>query len=210
MGRVTANIIEWAVAARPLPGQTESGDRPWVQVCPQSALVAVVDGLGHGEEAAVAARIAVSTLENHGGESPLSLVQRCCQNLVSSRGAVMSLASFNAVDNTMTWLGVGNVEGVLIRADFRAVPTQEVLLQRSGVVGDRQPQLLPSVMQVAAGDLLIFATDGIRRGFAENLHPRDSLQRIADRILAEYGLETDDALVLVVRYLHGQSKTTSG
>ena len=29
----------------------------------------------------------------------------------------MSLASFNAADQTMTWTGVGNVEGVLQRSD---------------------------------------------------------------------------------------------
>ncbi len=79
---VTPPIIEWGVAGRPLPGQKESGDRHWVKVFPQKALVAVVDGLGHGEEAAAAATTAVSTLERSSGEPPLALVQRCCQELI--------------------------------------------------------------------------------------------------------------------------------
>jgi phosphoserine phosphatase RsbX len=203
-------IIEWAVASRPLPGQTESGDRHWVRTLSGKVLVAVVDGLGHGGEAAAAAKIAVSTLDKHGGEPPADLILCCCQSLVASRGVVMSLAYFNALDDTMTWLGVGNVEGVLIRGNVRATPGQETLLLRPGVVGDRQPRLSPSVVQVAAGDLLIFATDGIRAGFAENICSCDSPQRIADRILAECALETDDALVLVARYLHAQDKTTRG
>lgn len=210
MEGVTSQIIEWGIAGRPLLGQTESGDRHWVRVFPDKALAAVVDGLGHGEEAAAAARMAVSTLEKHGGETPLELFQHCCQSLHCSRGAVMSLALLNSLDNTMTWLGVGNVEGVLVRGNIHTIPRQEALLLRPGVVGDRQPRLSPEVVAVAAGDLLILATDGVRAGFADNILLRDPPQRIAERILADCGLETDDALVLVVRYLHGQGKTTHG
>ena len=32
-----------------------------------------------------------------------------------TRGVVLSIALFNAENNTMTWLGVGNVDGLLLR-----------------------------------------------------------------------------------------------
>jgi hypothetical protein len=48
---------------------------------------------------------------------------------------------------------------------------------------------------------LIFATDGIRRDASWPVILTDSAQKIADRILAKYGTQTDDALVLVSRYL---------
>jgi phosphoserine phosphatase RsbX len=210
MERVNSRTIEWGVAGRPLAGQKESGDLYLVQARPGKALVAVVDGLGHGEEAAAAAKLAIATLKNHSDEAPLPLVQRCCQALQATRGVVMSLAVFDASQGTVDWLGVGNVEGVLLRADGHAAPNEEVLLLRPGVVGDRQPRLTASVLMVSAGDLLIFATDGIRPDFAQRINLDDPPQRIADRILAEYGLETDDALVVVVRYVHGQEKTTDG
>jgi len=53
---------------------------------------------------------------------------------------------------------------------------------------------------VAPGDLLIFATDGIREGFAEGLPTDATPQQLADQILARSGKGTDDALVLVARY----------
>jgi hypothetical protein len=56
-------------------------------------------------------------------------------------------------------------------------------------------------MPLARGDLLIFATDGIRRDFADDLMPTGSCREIADRILQQYAIGTDDALVLVARYL---------
>jgi hypothetical protein len=120
----------------------------------------------------------------------------------------MSLATFDASDNTMTWLGVGNVEGVLLHRQFHVLPGTETLLQRPGVLGDHLPRLSASVLQIAAGDLLIFATDGIRPGFADNANLNDSPQQIADRILTQHGRGTDDALVLVARYLHGKVDTT--
>ena len=60
--RVTAPLIAWGMAQAVLAGQTVSGDRHLVSPCRDGLLVAVVDGLGHGEEAAKAAEIAVSTL----------------------------------------------------------------------------------------------------------------------------------------------------
>ena len=45
-------FLEWGVAAQALPGEAISGDRHVMQAFPSGALVAVIDGLGHGEEAA--------------------------------------------------------------------------------------------------------------------------------------------------------------
>ena len=50
---------------------------------------------------------------------------------------------------------------------------------------------------------LIFATDGIRGGFAEGLPTDATPQELADHILARHGKGTDDALVLVARYAGG-------
>src|SRR5213594_1146981 len=107
--------IEWGVVSVPLAGETESGDRHVVKEFPEGVLVAAVDGLGHGSEAAAAAKIATATLERHAQEPVVSLVRLCHLELKRSRGVVMSLASFNTRENRMEWLGVGNIEGVLFR-----------------------------------------------------------------------------------------------
>jgi hypothetical protein len=114
---------------------------------------------------------------------------------------VISLAAFNAVDETMTWVGVGNVEGVLLRADPTVDPRYESLLLRNGVVGSRLPLLHASIVPVMRGDTLVFATDGIRSEFTQCLALGDGPQQLADRVLAKYAKGTDDALVLVARYV---------
>ncbi len=171
-----------------------------VKFHPNGALVAVVDGLGHGGEAAAAAKIAVSTLEAHAGESVISLLRRCHDVLRTTRGVVMSLASFNMLDGTLTWLGVGDVEGILLRGDPAASPRHESLLLRGGVVGGQLLALSASILALVPGDTLIFATDGIRSEFIEQVTPSDPPQLAADRVVARHAKGTDDALVLVARY----------
>ena len=197
-------IVEWGMAESKRLGQKESGDRYLVKVCKNQALSAVVDGLGHGEVAAEAAERAITTLEENHEESLITLVRLCHEALRRTRGVVMSLARFDGRDHTVTWLGVGNVEGCILHREPSLLPVQESLLLRGGIVGDYLPRLSASIIQTSRGDMLIFATDGIRPGFADKTNLAESTQQIADRILALYGRGDDDALVLVVRYLYGR------
>jgi phosphoserine phosphatase RsbX len=202
METVKAALIDWAVAGSVLPGQSESGDRHLVTTTPDGALVAVVDGLGHGVEAADAARAAVRALERHGVQTMISLIKGCHGSLGGTRGVVMSVASFSARDETLTWVGVGNVEGLLLRAQPTVAPRRESLLLRGGVVGVHLPALSASIIPVMRGDTLIFATDGIQSDFAlAPLDGRERPQPLADYILTHWGRNTDDALVLVARWM---------
>jgi len=201
MEAVRTGLIEWAAAEGTRAGQTESGDRYLVAPTPDGALVAVVDGLGHGAEAADAAKVAVRSLERHAQQPVIPLVRDCHRSLLGTRGAVVSVAAFAARDQTMTWLGVGNVEGLLLRAQATS-PRRESLLMRGGVVGVHLPTLAAEIVPVTPGDTLILATDGVRSDFShERLPQRDSPRLLADHILARWGKRDDDALVLVVRYL---------
>ena len=194
-------IVEWGVASQTLAGEVQSGDKHLVKVFPHGVLLAALDGLGHGEEAAAAANMAVRVLQSSENESVISMLKRCHEQLRSTRGVVISLAAFNAVEETMTWVGVGNVEGILLKADPAANPGYEYLTLRSGVVGTRLPLLHAAIVPVKRGDTLIFATDGIRPEFAQRRALGAGPQQIADRILAQYAKGTDDALVLVARYV---------
>lgn len=193
-------MVEYGVAKFALPGQGESGDHHLLRCVQNSVLIAVIDGIGHGEEAANAAKMAASLLKTDDDEPIISLVEQCHEKLRLTRGVVLSLASIDPIHGMMTWLGVGNVQGVLVRSDPRKKGNvQEVLLLRAGVVGSQLPPLQAAVLPIAQGDTLFFATDGIRINFAESLSARENPQRAADRILKEYGSGNDDALVLVSR-----------
>jgi phosphoserine phosphatase RsbX len=196
--------IEWGTAGRALGEGEPSGDQHVVRQFAGGVLLGVVDGLGHGREAADAAGIAVETLERHADEPVVPLVRRCHDALRGSRGVAMSLASIDSVDNSMAWIAVGNVEGVLHRHDTGVVLRWERLLLRGGVIGYQLPALRASITSVRAGDMLVFATDGLRSDFAEAIDALASPGDNAERILAGFSKGTDDALVLVARYQGGR------
>ena len=191
-------MAEYGVAKLALPGAGESGDQHLVCCNGSGILVAAIDGVGHGEEAANAAKAAVPILRSGIGEPIISLIGVCHEKLRSTRGVVLSVASIDVAHGLMTWLGVGNVQGVLVRAD-RKVAAQETLLLRGGVVGDHLPQLQATVLPVGQGDMLVFATDGVRTDFAGTLSALENPQRAADRILKSFANGSDDALVLALR-----------
>lgn len=191
--------LDLGVAARALPGEVASGDSYVVQCVDGSVLVGVVDALGHGVGAAATARVAAETLRMHAAEPIQLLVKRCHDALLGTRGAVMSVASIDMKEGTMTWLGVGDIEGVLVFADPSAVPTHVVLTTLGGTVGGRLPSIRPWVIPVSPGDTLVFTTDGIRSGLATSVAAALPPQRVADQILAHGFKGTDDALVLVAR-----------
>ena len=197
METIRSPMAEYGVAKFVLPGEGESGDQHLVCCNESGILVAAIDGIGHGAEAANAAKAAITVLRNGVGEPIIPLVVTCHERLRATRGVALSIASVDVRHGLMTWLGVGNVHGVLVRADKKL--TQETLLLRGGVIGDHLPQLQAAVLPVKRGDLLVFATDGIRTDFTGTLSALENPQRAADRILKVFGNGSDDALVLALR-----------
>jgi negative regulator of sigma-B (phosphoserine phosphatase) len=54
---------------------------------------------------------------------------------------------------------------------------------------------------VSQGDTLILTTDGVRGGFCATVAMDDAPQEIAESILARYAKGSDDAHVVVARYI---------
>jgi phosphoserine phosphatase RsbX len=114
---------------------------------------------------------------------------------------VISLISVDAAENTITWAGVGSVVGMLLPSDVSAPRPFATIPLQAGVVGFRLPRLQAAVTPIAQGDLLILATDGIRRDFVQAFSPDDEPAGIAEYILSNYSKEDDSRLVLVARYI---------
>jgi serine phosphatase RsbU (regulator of sigma subunit) len=193
--------IEWAAVGRALQPSARSGDLHAVHLFDGGALVAAIDGLGHGEEAAYASQLAEQTLRADPSATLEALVERCHAKLKGTRGAVMSLARLDDGAREMTWTGVGNVEGVLLRADLRASPTRHTLVSLAGVVGGAgSVRFRPSTLKLVPGDTLLFATDGVRPDFGRDANPLAAPETAAQSVLERWGRDDDDALVVVARW----------
>jgi len=195
--------LELGVAERALQGESRSGDRAVLSAYDGGALVAAIDGLGHGVDAGDAADIAAEVLVANPDEEPERLIAACHRALARTRGVVMTLAWFDLVAQTLHWTGVGNVEGRLVHASAGPNAPTEGALTKGGVVGYNLPSIRVTGTDLEPGDVVVLATDGISSGFAQSMGAGGAAQRIADRILERHGKPSDDALVVVVRYRPG-------
>jgi negative regulator of sigma-B (phosphoserine phosphatase) len=161
----------------------------------------VIDGLGHGAEAAEAAARACEALTLSAGQSLPDALERCHEALRHTRGAVIALARFSRSSPDMQWLAVGNVEGLLVHGSGRGGP-REAIVQRPGIVGHGLPRLVPSTVSVSVGDTLVFATDGLERGLGHALTSGSA--RAADgagALVRRFATGKDDALLLLAHYV---------
>jgi serine/threonine protein phosphatase PrpC len=172
-----------------------SGDACTVQADGTSILLALVDGLGSGEEAAKAAQIAITHVERDHALPLLEILQHCHLALRTTRGVVLGLLRVELDAGKMRYVGVGNV-GVraLSREPFRPI-------SYNGIVGYRLPRVHEFVGNYYEGDLLVLYSDGIDSRFHSDetlLHREQDPQALARAIAMRYGKD-DDICVLVAR-----------
>lgn len=199
---LAGGIIDYGIAMRTRDGETVTGDRHVIRDHAAGVLLAVIDGLGHGQDAALAADIAAQVVGTSNSSDIVDIMKACHERLRGSRGVVMTLVSVTPAAHVVTTIGVGNVQGMIVRrGDTIEDPARDFILLRGGVVGHLLPGLRPSVMQITRGDLFVLATDGISIEFMTEERLTQAPQGIADRILSRHAVRTDDALVLVARYI---------
>jgi negative regulator of sigma-B (phosphoserine phosphatase) len=193
--------LERGQAGAALAGESRSGDLAVFAPYAGGALVAVVDGLGHGDPAADAAEAAARALKRHATEPAQRLLEHCHEALRKTRGAVATLVWFDLERGRLSWTGVGNVEGRLRRAARVEGDRADSPVLFGGVLGWGLPKVRMTEIELGAGDVVVLATDGVRADFGSSLAPGVDAQQQAERIFASHARGTDDALVVAVRYL---------
>lgn len=194
--------IEWATASRPRPGEQLCGDQAIAaEIDGDTALFAVLDGLGHGPAAASAALTAVDTLDGARAERLEVLLQLCHRVLIGTRGAAMTLARIDFPSGKLSWTGIGNVGAHLVAKSVSGVQVRSSARLVGGIVGYRIPETRPAqVVSMRTGDLLVIASDGIAEDHLNHIDFAASAADIADQILDKHAKETDDATVLAARH----------
>jgi phosphoserine phosphatase RsbX len=170
-------------------------------VCPEreGTLFAVIDGVGHGAAAAHASTVAAETIRRARHIELPTLAGQCHEALRDTRGAAIILGHVDHPGDRLTWLAVGNVTGAVGRRMPGGARLRAVVPRSYGLLGHRLGQLRTQTQPLYPGDVILSATDGIMPRFVDALVLSGTPQKIADRILHRFWLETDDGLVFVAR-----------
>jgi negative regulator of sigma-B (phosphoserine phosphatase) len=195
--------------SRPLVGFVECGDFFVIQRLPPAEpaengerddrgdrgalLLAVIDGLGHGREAGVAAQAAARAVLDHRRLPLAEILRYCDRELHPTRGAAMGVLRLEE-DGRGEFCGIGNVE---VQSLAGQPPG---LFCLPGIVGHnlRTLRTMPFVMQ--NGDIYCLHTDGVSsRGDLRGCLP-GSPEAVARCIVDGWGRQHDDATAVVLGF----------
>lgn len=198
---ISLKKVKYEVIFEPLEGQTECGDQYLIKEGADFILLAVVDGLGHGKEAAFAAKKAIQTLVDNASESIETLFKLCDQALLNTRGAAMTVGKIDT-RYKLTYMAVGNVIGLCWKIDTNNRMIQHSLFLEGGIVGSRLPPAMEvKEIDMTPGDTVILATDGIKPEVEIEPPQLGSPEKIARQIFNIYRNKNDDGLILVAQLL---------
>ena len=104
---------------------------------------------------------------------------------MGTRGAAMSAAYFAAGERTMTWLGVGNVEGRFVSGSGVAPAATASLPLLAGVLGHDLPQLMSQTLGLE-WVTVVLATDGVAASYADTRLPAGSPGEVAEQVITTH------------------------
>jgi negative regulator of sigma-B (phosphoserine phosphatase) len=177
----------------PKEGEQENGDAGFVRRWDGGALLAVIDALGHGANAAAAATIATAYLEAVAPTAGLrAIIEGLHERLRGTRGAAAMVLLLEP--GRLQGCGVGNVELRAYRGRFPAILSP-------GVLGASISKLHFFEARPAPGDRVVMFSDGISARFADDaaakgLPAGETCRQIMDRHRRQH----DDATVLVTDF----------
>jgi hypothetical protein len=153
-----ADGLESGVVTLPLAGEEVCGDAWAVDEVDGQSLVLVVDGLGHGPQAAEAARAAVRAFAERDSSEPADILRRAHAALRSTRGAAMAVARIDGGRGKVRFAGVGNIAGVILSP---AEDRHTTMMSHNGTVGHTLRKVQEFAYPWATGSLLVMHSDGL-------------------------------------------------
>lgn len=182
----------------PKRGELECGDAWAIAEGEEAAVVLVADGLGHGPEAAVAARAAIAALGASARQGPEAVLDEAAVRLRSLRGAAGAAAQLSAQGSTLRYAGLGNITGFIIERD--EATRRKPLISHNGTLGLGVRKVQGFAYPWTPASALVMASDGLASGM--DLSRRPGLWEhhpavVAGVLYRDHSRDRDDATVLV-------------
>ncbi len=189
--------MRWGVFCRPMTGEVESGDAWRVSLDTGSSRFFVVDGLGHGPTAAVAANAAGEAFARYPHYPPQQFMEAAHRDLAGTRGAAAALLQVDSESGDASYAGIGNISSCIVGGGV-----QKGLVSHNGTLGvaTRKVQAFPCAWH--PGSLLVMHSDGIKTRWSLDEYPGLITRHpsvIAATIARDFSRGNDDTTILVAR-----------
>jgi anti-sigma regulatory factor (Ser/Thr protein kinase) len=199
LGAAAKRRLEFGVVCLPKPGEEVSGDGWGVECLVDKMLCIVADGLGHGPDAAMAARAAVSIAQEHRDKAPAEIVERAHGALRSTRGAAVAAGEIDLAKNRVRFCGVGNIAARIVND----VGVRH-LVSLNGIVGQEIRKITEFSYPWSGESTLIMHSDGLSARWDNGNYPaltRRHPALIAAVLYRDVARGRDDMTALAAREL---------
>lgn len=183
--------------AVPHPGERFCGDAWSFHHSSDGIKVLLADGLGHGHDAADAAKEAVAAFHRRADLSPGDLLATLHDALKKTRGAVAAIADIRPVERTLTFAGIGNISAVVLSGG-----TSRSLVSHNGTLGMVTARIQEFRVDWPADGVLVLHSDGLQSrwdlsSYAGLIARHPAV--IGAALLRDFRRQRDDASVVVVK-----------
>jgi anti-sigma regulatory factor (Ser/Thr protein kinase) len=189
----------WAAVNRPAPFETACGDAWRVAEREDLLSLMIVDGLGHGLEAAKAAAQAVSVFDRDPFVPLTDFFGSSHACMHGTRGGALAAAHFDASQQKIKYAGVGNIAGHL-HGD--SGEKSRGLFSHNGIVGVQIRKVQEFAYEYPTSGLVVMHSDGLQGRWALDHYP-GLMQRhpgvIAGVLYRDYTRGRDDVTVAAIR-----------
>jgi anti-sigma regulatory factor (Ser/Thr protein kinase) len=181
----------------PMRGETRCGDGWGCELLADRCILVLVDGLGHGTGAAVAAELAVASVRQHRAKAPAAMVQYAHDALRATRGAALAVAEIDFTQQSLRYCGIGNISASIITGD-----NLRHLVSYNGTAGHEARKIVEFTYPWSPNALLIMHSDGLMTRWNLQAYP-GLLQRhpslIAGILYRDFVRGRDDVTVLAAK-----------
>jgi anti-sigma regulatory factor (Ser/Thr protein kinase) len=189
--------VVWGAVAVPAPGEAVSGDAWVVDPTETGADVLVVDGLGHGADAAKAAQATVAIFQDFHHLSPGLLMERMHAGIAATRGAAAAIARLDFNAGHLIFAGIGNIAGTILSGG-RTRKT----VSHNGILGHAMRQVQTFEYPLEEDSLVLFHTDGLQSNWNLDRYPGLAARHpslIAGILYRDFRRGRDDVTVLAIK-----------
>jgi anti-sigma regulatory factor (Ser/Thr protein kinase) len=189
--------LEVGAVCLPKTGEEVPGDGWLLEASGDYRTIMVVDGLGHGPNAARAARAATEAFAAHPAATPGALMKICHGALAATRGAAGAAARVLPAKKHGSFAGVGNIA---CRVEMTGERRQ--LVSHSGTLGHVMRRVQEFEFDFPVGALLILQSDGLTTRWTSEDYPGllgKHAGLIAGVLYRDHNRGTDDVTVVVLK-----------
>lgn len=189
--------IHTGTISEPITGEELCGDGWGVRRFPDSLMLMVVDGLGHGIFAAEAAHEAERVLKRAGDVSPHHVLQDTHDALRKTRGAAIAVARIQPERGLLTFAGVGNISASIVSSGL-----SRSLASHNGTVGHQIQRVQEFTYPWNKDSILVMHSDGLGSRWDLERYPGIWSKHpsiIAAILHRDFCRKRDDVTVLVAK-----------